>query len=897
MIGPAAGDKKNIVKMAYIYFQEGRWDKAIEEYKKLLLLDPEDINTHNMLGDVYVKKGSAREAFEEYLKVSNDFSTRGQADKAIIVNKKIAALDSSQLTTEGQKQQSLIRETIRAESAMESGNVDAAIEALSEVAKLDKDNLAAYSKLGELYEKKGLVPEAVKAYLLVADNFFKNRLFKKAQEIYQKVAQLQPTNLDARSNLAQIFMKQGSEGDAKKEFLVLAELALNTGDLERAQQNATRAIELKSIEAHYIQGVILFKKQQYSEAKSELENLLRFKVNHVAALSYLARVHMEQNQLDKANEAIQRAIKAEKDNPMVLEAQAELALKRGSKVEAGQAFKTLLDRAESKGDFVKAAEFARFIVSLDENSVPAIGKLGDMLKAVGDKKEAANTYFKNVLLLEKQGKKEEGTEWARKTLEMNPDHSGAQERIMGQVVAPAHIPDPKEVIPLPVPASAPPLKSSVLDLESSPEPAENPSSLRPGAGPPPTPAPAPVKASVMELEQEPTEDWQAELSIADNFIRQGMLEEAIEICQRLAENYPDKTEIRDRLNQAYQAYVKTGDDVIGALEAERRAKEEEEKSLRAEMEKKALEEAKRLRAELEQKARQEAEEKARLEIERQAKEEAERKAQEEIKRREKEEADRAVREEMEKRIKEEMESKIREEAQREIREEAEQKDREEAERKLREEIERKTREETERKIREEAEKKVQEELERKAREEAERKLREEMERKNREEAEKKVREEVERKAREEAEQRAREERDRQSREEAAKLALKRDLGPDLKSLKLEPSSNKGDSVLDEGKDDFMTIAVADIYTRQGLHEEAAKIYRRILENEPDNIEARKKLSEVERLLGPKVAAEPALPPPSSSPTPLAEHKEGSGSPPPGEKDSGGKRKSNRVGYV
>jgi tetratricopeptide (TPR) repeat protein len=35
--------------MAYIYFQEGRWDKAIEEYKKLLALDPEDINTHNML--------------------------------------------------------------------------------------------------------------------------------------------------------------------------------------------------------------------------------------------------------------------------------------------------------------------------------------------------------------------------------------------------------------------------------------------------------------------------------------------------------------------------------------------------------------------------------------------------------------------------------------------------------------------------------------------------------------------------------------------------------------------------------------------------------------------------------------------------------------------------------
>ena len=40
-------DKKNIVKLAYLYFQEGRWDKAIEEYQKLLSLDPEDINTKN----------------------------------------------------------------------------------------------------------------------------------------------------------------------------------------------------------------------------------------------------------------------------------------------------------------------------------------------------------------------------------------------------------------------------------------------------------------------------------------------------------------------------------------------------------------------------------------------------------------------------------------------------------------------------------------------------------------------------------------------------------------------------------------------------------------------------------------------------------------------------------
>jgi len=852
MTVPAAGgDKKNIVKMAYIYFQEGRWDKAIEEYKKLIAIDPEDVNTHNMLGDVYVKKGAVREAFEEYIKVSSDFSNRGQADKATIVNKKIAALDSTKLTPEGQQQQSLIRETIRAESAMESGDVDGAIEALSEVTKLDKDNLAAYSKLAELYEKKGRAQDAVDAYMHVGDSFLKSRVLKKAQEIYQRVVQLQPNHLDARSNLAQIFLKQGSEGDAKKEFLVLAELALNTGDLERAQQNATKAIELKSIEAHYIQGVILFKKQQYSEAKTELDNLLRFKVNHVGALVHLARVHLEQNQPDKANEIVQRALKVEKDNPLVLEVQADLAMKRGAKAEAAQAYKSLLERAEAKNDFAKASEYARYLVSLDENSSTAIGKLGEMLKSAGEKKEASDTFFKNVLLLEKQGKSDEAAQWARKTLELNPDHAEAQKRIVGMVVASALPPESKPVqpsaetkpaaVPAPIPAPVPPAPApaKVMDLEGLPE------VTAPFAGPRPVPAPAaappaePVKTNVVELEQEAVDEWKAELSIADNFIRQGMLEEAIEICQRLAETYPDKPEIKERLNQAYQAYVKTGEDVIGALEAERKAKEDEEKNLRAEMEKKAKEEADRMRAQLEQKARQEAEIRANIELERKVKEDAERKALEEK--------------------------------------------------------ERQTREEAERSAREETEQKAREDAERKFKEEAERKFREEIEKKVREETDQKIRQEAEKKAREEAEQKVREEAERKTKEETAKTLTKKESVTELKSLKLEPTS-KGDSVLEEGKDDFMTIAVADIYTRQGLHEEAAKIYRRILQNEPDNLEARKKLLDVEKLLGPSSAPTPApakpaeLPPPVAAPKTETEH-------PSGEKDSGGKKKSNRVGYV
>jgi tetratricopeptide (TPR) repeat protein len=837
MSAPAGGDKKNIVKMAYIYFQEGRWDKAIEEYKKLIVLDPEDINTHNMLGDVYVKKGSTKEAFEEYNKVSADFSSRGQSDKAAIVNKKIASLDTALLPAESQKKQSLIKQSLKAETAMEQGDVDSAIEALSEVLKMDTENLAAFYKLGELFEKKGQVADAVKQYQVLGAAFLKNRLYKKAQEMYTKVVQLDPSSTEAHISLAQIFVKQGSEGDAKKEYLNAAEQALSAGDLANADAYAASAVELKSIEAHYVLGMVLFKKQKLSEAKAEFESLLRFKVNHVGALTNLGLVLLELNQPDKAAENIQKALKIEKDNLVALEAWVEVSIKKGNKSEAINNLMTLIDRYSAKNDNAKTAELARSVIAMDENSAAAYLKLADSLKNMDDKNGAADAFFKLVLVYEKQNKKDQAAEFVRKTLELNPGHSEAQKRMMGEVIAGApsspavKAPETASKAAAPVPKAP---TTGVLDLEQdSPKPfEETPRSAPVPAAPPPVPA-APERVKSVAMELDPRDELADQMSIAENYLKQGLVEEAIEIYQQLAESHPENTEIKTKLNQAYTAYVKTGEDVIGALEEEKKAKEEEERRLRAEMEKKAQEETRRLREELEQKTRLEAEKQARVEFEKKAHEEAEKK----------------------------------------INEEMERLSRAEAEKRFKEEVERKTREEVERRLKEESLKKTKEEVERK------------------------VRDEFDKKAKEEAERRIREEAERRVQEDKRRAAAS---AGDLSTSRTPPPS-KGD-VLEENRDEFMTIAVADIYVRQGLVEEAVKIYHRIVQNEPNNLEAKKKLSDAENLIkskGGKIAAEPASAAAPSSPEPPKPSETSSPTTHPAapEKDSGGKRKSNRVGYV
>jgi len=57
-----------------------------------------------------------------------------------------------------------------------------------------------------------------------------------------------------------------------------------------------------------------------------------------------------------------------------------------------------------------------------------------------------------------------------------------------------------------------------------------------------------------------------------------------------------------------------------------------------------------------------------------------------------------------------------------------------------------------------------------------------------------------------------------------------------------------DQIVGDHQDEFMTVTVAEIYTKQGLLNEALKIYQKILEIEPGNLEAQAKKNELEATL-------------------------------------------------
>jgi tetratricopeptide (TPR) repeat protein len=908
------------------------------ENERILNLDPEDINVHTMMGDVFSKKNEPAKAFEEYLKAVENLSNRGQIDKIASIHKKIAQLDRNQLDPVAQGKQSLIQLLLRADESLAENKTEEAVEALAEISKSDPEDMGVMAKLAELEEKLGRIPAAVEHYSRLGESFLKSRLLKKSHEIFKKVIALDPLNVPARSNMAQIYVKQGSENEAKKEYLNIAEQALVNKNLDAAFEYAKMAVELKSIEAHYFVGIVLFERQKWVEAKAAFDYLLRFKINHVGAMVYLGKVYDAMDQSSKAAETFQKALKIEKDNLSALEAWADYCVKKKDINEAIQTITLLMNKVMADNDFGRAVQWARTLVSVDGNLLPSKLKLAEALEKNNDPQGAADVYYNLALIHSHQNQAEDAARYIRKTLELNPTHAKALAMT------------PVEARPQsPSSASLAPMESQEMSEIVS-------------------------KTPFVEVSK--AEAFKAQLDVADQYVKDGLLDEAIDIYQQLTEANPDHAEVKEKLNSVYATYAKTGTDLTKAIineskleeetvnvsgnnlshqgisdkkgfvpprpvvpaipaavqkldeaallnlremetrtrvEADKKAAEELQKRADAERESKIREEAerkiradaeKKIREEVEKRIRETEEKKVREELEKKIRQEIEQKVRAEIEKEEREATENKIRENAEKKAREEeaekrsheaAERKIRDDLEVKAREEAQKKSLDEIQRKIREAIEKKTREAAEKKAREAAENHEKLETEQKVREEVERKVREEMERKKREEAEKKIRESVERQVREESEKSVREEVERRTREE-----LEKQFRDDDKKKAREEAKKKIQEVMNKKTgelSEMVALGEADTLYDRGRYEEALRMYEKILESNPGHPRVLIKLSVVREVLKSKEAlvANYGNPPVLKLVEPTA--KSNSTVPPDSGKDSDGKKTSSKIGYV
>jgi tetratricopeptide (TPR) repeat protein len=292
-------DKAVLIKTAYSYYQKGDWDRAIEEYHKLADLDPKDLNVHNMLADIYAKKGDVEEALQQYDLVAQGFDQKNQVDKVLQVYKRMLKLvpNDPQLLN---AVKNLIDKYLARASQVEEEDLEKAAEIYRSVLKAEPGRIDANLQYARLLMKKGQKFEAVETLMGLAASLDQETQTGRLLEVLQAATELDPLNIEAREKLIDLLIKARQTGPAIKSLQDLIEIFISKNDLPKAEEAAKKTIDLGDQNTFYHLGVIYFNQQKYEESRSAFERFLKQQESHVGALKYLALTYLRLNQHTEA---------------------------------------------------------------------------------------------------------------------------------------------------------------------------------------------------------------------------------------------------------------------------------------------------------------------------------------------------------------------------------------------------------------------------------------------------------------------------------------------------------------------------------------------------------------------------------------------------------------------
>jgi tetratricopeptide (TPR) repeat protein len=205
------------------------------------------------------------------------------------------------------------------------------------------------------------------------------QLFRDALRAYDRAIAADPTNLDARVRLGELFLDKYNSADAKRTLV------------EALQRNA-----------QYVPALIAEARRRNFDhergADSVLNNALQLQPENVAARTLRARMLADAEDFAGAKREIERALKANGDDADALAFAAALAFVTGDSTayrDARQRFATLYPREAGVHvetadllarvrQYARAASMAREGAQLDPKSWPAHTLLGNNLLRLGD---------------------------------------------------------------------------------------------------------------------------------------------------------------------------------------------------------------------------------------------------------------------------------------------------------------------------------------------------------------------------------------------------------------------------------------------------------------------------------------------------------------------------------
>jgi len=388
-------DKTNILKEAQKYTSKGQVDKAIglwEEYVE----DKPDANVYNTIGDLYYRKKELDKAVEYFHKAAEEFKQKGFFAKAQALYKKILNInshDGKALLCIGNlnKERGIINEAVKfylaaIEAYAKNGDKDKVSKICENITDISADNLALRIKIADYLKEKGFIEEAAKEYLKIGkiykdkgniefakeyleksfelysdeeiykvlyDFYISNHEYDKAEELLHKSGELYPNNFYLKVKKAEMMIKDGNLAEAKN---ILNEILLSSEELGRSVYEEAIRLEgeiylkegkeelawerFKKLIEYYIEDgkeeeainiLIKFKDVAPVECRKRLIEMYRADGEDDKVfneLLELAEIRKEYGEVEEALKAYQEALSIKPDDRELEERVAELQMQQ-----------------------------------------------------------------------------------------------------------------------------------------------------------------------------------------------------------------------------------------------------------------------------------------------------------------------------------------------------------------------------------------------------------------------------------------------------------------------------------------------------------------------------------------------------------------------------------------
>ena len=197
---------RKILQSAQKLIEKRRFDRALEEYQKLVQDDPNDARTLLKLGDLQVRMQLSADAMQTYDKVAQVYEAQGFAVKALAVYKQI-------------------REHIQKRSPELADRFSHIV-----------------PRLARIYTQLGLKSDAIQAFDEVASRLLRAGKRREAIDAFREIVNLDPTNPLSYVRLAEAYCQIEEIESGQQSFAAAVELLRNAGRDDDAIRVIDRAL-------------------------------------------------------------------------------------------------------------------------------------------------------------------------------------------------------------------------------------------------------------------------------------------------------------------------------------------------------------------------------------------------------------------------------------------------------------------------------------------------------------------------------------------------------------------------------------------------------------------------------------------------------------------------------